>query len=356
MSAVEKIVVVTKKTALEELIERFNTRDQARFYIEHMGGRFDEYQSAHDTYKRSVMLLKESMPSGSRTQWIDRSFLPTFTFGEADLVVTLGPDGLVVNTAKYLHSQPLLAFNPDPARVDGVLVLFPIEAAPGALAEAKAGDIANAPTSLGIKQITMARAELNDGQSILGVNDLFIGQKTHVSARYQIQFERRTENQSSSGIIVSTGAGSTGWFRSVVTGAAGVMGELARWKKASEAKENYRFDWEAKHLMFSVREPFISKTSGAEIIFGKIREDHPLVVVSQMPQNGVIFSDGVEEDFLPFNSGSIATIGLAAQRLNLIVPVSHRDAPAHWSAGPQAGSAQVTRQRLRRHNAARSEA
>src|SRR3954469_15300491 len=108
MPAVDKIVVVTRKTALEELIERFNTRDQARFYIEHMGGRFDEYQEAHDVYKEAIERLKASMPRGARQQWIDRSFLPTFTFGESDLVVTLGPDGLVVNTAKYLDGQPLL--------------------------------------------------------------------------------------------------------------------------------------------------------------------------------------------------------------------------------------------------------
>lgn len=36
-----------------------------------------------------------------------------------------------------------------------------------------------------------------------------------------------------------------------------------------------------------------------------------------MPRNGVIFSDGVEEDFLTFNSGSIATVGIAGRKLRL---------------------------------------
>ena len=39
-SAFHKIVVVTRKTALEELVERFNTREQAHFYLEHMGASF----------------------------------------------------------------------------------------------------------------------------------------------------------------------------------------------------------------------------------------------------------------------------------------------------------------------------
>ena len=37
--------------------------------------------------------------------------------------------GLVVNTAKYLDGQPLVAFNPDPARMDGVLIPFPVNSA-----------------------------------------------------------------------------------------------------------------------------------------------------------------------------------------------------------------------------------
>jgi hypothetical protein len=39
-----------------------------------------------------------------------------------------------------------------------------------------------------------------------------------------------------------------------------------------------------------------------------------------MPQNGVIFSDGVEEDRLDFNSGAVAMIGLAERTLHLVVP------------------------------------
>jgi NAD kinase len=316
----EKVVVVTKKTALEELVERLNSRRQAQFYIEHMGGRFDEYEAAHDAYHAAADLLRESLPEGVRSQWIDRSFLPTFMFDGSDTVVTLGPDGLVVNAAKYLDSQLLLAINPDPARVDGVLVPFSVDQAGQLLTQVLNGDVGKSPSSLGIKRISMAQASLNDGQSIVGVNDLFIGQQTHVSARYTLRFGSREENQSSSGIIVSTGAGSTGWFRSVITGAAGIMGEFAGWHGAESARQEYRFEWEADHLVFSVREPFVSKLSNAELVFGRIRRTTPLTIVSQMPQSGVIFSDGVEEDYLPFNSGAIAKITLADRRLNLLMP------------------------------------
>ena len=112
MPAFDKIVVVTQKTALEELLERYNTRDQARFYLEHMGVPFEDYQSAHDAYVSALEELKLALPQGSRTQFIERGFLPSFLFGPRDLVVTLGRDGLVVNTAKYLTGQPLLWAEP----------------------------------------------------------------------------------------------------------------------------------------------------------------------------------------------------------------------------------------------------
>lgn len=307
----EKIIVITKKTALEELIERFNTRDQARFYIEHMGGSFDEYQAAHDTYQSSLASLKASLPGGLRCQFVDRSFLPTFVFGERDLAVTLGPDGLVVNTAKYLSGQPILALNPDPQRIDGILVPFTATDATRMLQRAVRGQLQS-------RKISMAKAELNDGQTLYAVNDLFIGQRTHVSARYRLRLERKVEDQSSSGIIVSTGAGSTGWFRSVVTGAASVMEFYSLAEDIRSAKSSYRFDWEADYLYFSVREPFISKTSSAQLVFGRIEAGQDLEVMSQMPQNGVIFSDGIEADYLHFNSGAIARIRLADRKVHLI--------------------------------------
>ena len=63
-----------------------------------------------------------------------------------------------------------------------------------------------------------------------------------------------------------------------------------------------------------MREPFPSKTSAASIVFGKVTPRQPLVVQSQMPENGVIFSDGIEKDFIPFTAGTTATITLAEKK------------------------------------------
>lgn len=309
----DKLVIVTRKTALEELVERFNTRDQARFYIERMGGGFDGYQQAHDAYRDAAARLRAAIPRGLRVQWIERSFLPTFTFGPSDVVVVLGQDGLVVNAAKYLDGQPVVALNPDPQRIDGVLLPFGVQQAGPAIRRALGdGEV--------WREVTMAEAALNDGQRLLAVNDLFIGARTHVSARYRLRHDGREEEQSSSGIIVSTGAGSTGWHRSILTGAVGVVLAYSHSQKLAALRDNYAIPWEDRRLVFSVREPFISKTSGAEVVHGEITEGRPLELVSRMPQNGVIFSDGVEEDRLDFNSGAIARVGLSDRTLRLVVP------------------------------------
>src|SRR5262249_23177937 len=99
----EKIVIVTRKTRLEELVERFNTPEQAKFYIEHMGLNFADYDGEHATYGAAVGRLRRELEGLAKLQVIERGFLPNFIFTPQDLVVTIGQDGLVVNAAKYLH-------------------------------------------------------------------------------------------------------------------------------------------------------------------------------------------------------------------------------------------------------------
>ncbi len=164
----------------------------------------------------------------------------------------------------------------------------------------------------------MVKATLNDGQVLYGVNDLFIGARTHVSARYQLTLGRRSEQQISSGIIVSTGVGCTGWLRSITQGAWHVSHYFNQKGKQPPDPEQIEIGWESDHLWFAVREPFLSKTSQASIVFGQIPPRQELVITSHMPDYGVIFSDGIETDYLAFNSGSIAPIRLAERKAHMI--------------------------------------
>jgi NAD kinase len=306
----QRIVLVTRKTRLEELIVRFNTIEQARFYVEHLGADFSDYEAEHRVYLEAVRTAEVTLGRFGRVQRLDRGFLSNYLFAPDALVVVLGQDGLVANTLKYLKgAQPVIGVNPDPARWDGVLLPFEVEDLAAIAKEVIAG-------KRSLNRVTMARASLSDGQELYAVNDLFIGPRSHVSARYQIQQGGRSETHSSSGIIVSTGLGSTGWFQSLLAGAAGVAGHALA--GPAQAMREHGFAWDADHLQFTVREPFPSRTTQVELVFGQVSHKEPLQLVSQMAGYGVIFSDGIEADFLEFNAGMTATISVAERYGQLV--------------------------------------
>jgi len=305
--SIEYAIIIKNKTRLETLIERFNTKPQAKFYIERSGGDFKDYEKEHEVFHISLSGVQRNLSPVLKNKIVDRSFLPSFIFSNNQVIVTVGQDGLVANTAKYVKQIPIVAVNPDHERFDGVLLPFNSDNFIVAIEKV----ISNKYNS---KLTSFADAKLNDGQKLLAFNDLFIGANSHVSARYQITYNNKTEEHSSSGIIVSTQAGSTGWLSSVFNMSFGIHKFIEKdnsKKKYVKLKDN--------QLMFAVREPFASKRTKVDTAAGIITEQSKLIVQSFMPNNGLIFSDGIEVDFLKFNSGSIATIGVAVEKGNLVL-------------------------------------
>ncbi len=311
-----KIILITRPTRVTELKRRFNTRMQAKFYVSHLGQDFSDYEREDEHYANAVRLAQQILGALGRVQLVDRSFLPNFVFGPQDIVVVLGQDGLVANTVKYLDGQPVVGVNPDPARWDGQLLPFRVpdlaRVVPEVLSKKRVP-----------KSVTMAQVTLNTGEKLYAVNDLFLGPRTHVSARYKISTGGKSENHSSSGVIVSTGVGSTGWFKSMLAGAAGIVQNLgteaAKQGRAPKLAPKSEFAWDADYLCFTVREPFPSRTTQAGLIFGRVTTKQPLLIESQMPDHGVIFSDGIESDFLEFRSGVRALITPADRHGQLVV-------------------------------------
>ncbi len=306
---VEYAIIVKNKTRLESLIERFNTKAQAKFYIERLGGNFEDYVFEHDTFLSSLTSLQTQLSKVIKHKTVERTFLPSFIFSEKNLIVVIGQDGLVANTAKYSKGVPIVAVNPDKQRYDGVLLPFDTDN----FIEGVENVISN---QFQFKTMRFAEAKLNDGQRLLAFNDLFIGASTHISARYKISFNNNTEEQSSSGLIVSTPAGSTGWLSSVFNMAYGVTGMFEKNLKPKRPK------LKESELLFAVREPFQSIKTQIGISVGIIKNEHFLTIESLMPMSGVIFSDGIESDFLKFNSGSIATIGIAKETAKIVTNVN----------------------------------
>lgn len=302
----EYAIVVTDKTRLDLLVERFNTVSQAKFYIERLGGIFEDYVIEDEIYKKAIDTVQINLSKIIKNKTIERAFLPSYIFSPNNIVIVVGRDGLVANTAKYINGVPIIAINPDSKRYSGVLLPF-------STSDFHQG-VDNVLSGIYKSMIfSFACAKLNDGQNLLAFNDLFIGNSSHVSARYKISFGEGSEVHSSSGIIVSTKAGSTGWMSSIFNMAYGVTGLF---EKGLKLKQPSLRDGQ---LIFAVREPYSSISTQANINIGIVNTQKKLVIESLMPRNGVIFSDGIESDYLQFNSGSKVDIGLSDKTCDLVM-------------------------------------
>lgn len=304
--SVEYAIIIKNKTRLEMLIERFNTKAQAKFYIESLGGNFHDYEKEHIVFHNSLSTIQRNLSAIIKNKIIERNFLQSFIFNDKQIIIVVGQDGLVANVAKYAKGLPIIAINPDEERFDGILLPFNSQN----FVHAVKNVITNNYHS---KSAMFAEARLNDGQRLLAFNDLFIGAASHISARYLLTYNNRTEEHSSSGIIISTQSGATGWLSSIFNMNFGVNNFIEKNQKPKK-----RIEFNNNRLLFVVREPFVSKRTQAETVMGIISQQAKLTIKSLMPANGVIFSDGIESDFLKFNSGAIATVGLAQEKANLV--------------------------------------
>ncbi len=310
----EYAIIIKSKTRYEALLEQFNTAGQAKFYLQRKAGKtdssdaeFEEYAQEHRRIEAAVAQVQRELTGVVKSKIVDRAFLPSFLFADSHLVIVVGQDGLVANAAKYVRGCPLVAVNPDPDRYDGVLLPFRPDTCRAAVQRVLAGRAA-------VREHQLAEACLADGQRLLAFNDLFVGAASHVSARYRISFGGSTEEQSSSGILVATAAGSTGWLSSVFNMTAAVEDFAGGFGRTADSYPRPT----AHELLFVVREPFLSKRTQCDLVAGRLDADERLQVESLMPAGGVVFSDGVEADFLRFNAGAVVQIGPAAEVARLV--------------------------------------
>jgi len=297
-----RVVIVTRKSPFELLLEKQGTRTQAEFYLKTRGQNMADYESAHERFVAGLEEVLRQLPVVRRRVRIDRTQLDRFIFAPDDIVVFVGQDGLVANAAKYLRGQLAIGINPDPARYEGILV----PNAPATLSALLAFADAGAKRSgFVIEERTMVEGLREDGQVLLALNEVYVGHRTHQSSRYRVRFHDKTERHSSSGVIISTGTGATGWTRSIST----PLKDPPQLPLPSDPM-----------LVFFVREAWPSVATGTEITKGIIAADQTLTLESDLPEDGVAFGDGIEADSLDFLSGHSITLKVSDVRLRLVKP------------------------------------
>lgn len=292
-----RVVIVTRRSELDELLHRHGTREQARFFLRTRGLEMEPVEIRHRRLESALAAVQGALPHRWRRARLDRDDLSRFVFEPGDVVVAVGQDGLVANAAKYLDGQPVIGINPDPEQYEGILVPHPAAAAGDLMADAVAGRCR-------CQQRTMVEARLDDGQRLLALNEIFLGHRSHQSARYTVQWHGEEERHSSSGLIVTTGTGATGWACSI-----------HRQRRTQIALPGP----EERHLAFFVREPFPSVATGTQLTEGEVGERETLAIRSEMNQGGVLFGDGIEADPLEFGWGLTVQLALAEERLRLVI-------------------------------------
>lgn len=299
--ATPRIVIIHRRTELQELLDRHSTRGQAEFFLRTRGRNLQEVQQRHDHLVAALATVRGAVPAEWRQAEVERADLSRFLLTAEDIIVAVGQDGLVANVAKYLSGQPVIGVDPEPGANPGVLVRH---TPAGAAAMIRAGD----PARLRCLDLTTVTAMLDDGQQLSALNEIFVGHASHQSAKYQLTApsftspDGLTERQSSSGLIVSTGTGATGWCASIA---------LERGGRALPAPTDSALAW-------FVREAWPSPVTGASLTEGLLQSGEVLRITVASDQL-VVFGDGMEDDRLIASWGQEISVRAGQLPLRLVV-------------------------------------
>jgi hypothetical protein len=291
MTLVPRVVLVHRATELDELIARHSTRGQAAFFLSTRGRDIGEVEARHSANQNALNAVTSAIPIDWRRGSVERADLSRYLFAPEDVIVVVGQDGLVANVAKYLNGQPVIGIDPEPERNPGVLVLHQ----PGDAAELLRGNE-------NVEERTMVEALADDGESLMALNEIYLGHPSHQTARYRLTAPgTEQENQASSGLIVATGTGATGWCRSTW---------LERHSSlALPAPTEPRLAW-------FVREAWPSPATGTSSTEGTLTTAGLEITVES--DHLVAFGDGIEADNLSLSWGQRVTIQRADRHLQLV--------------------------------------
>ncbi|MFS0697361.1 hypothetical protein [Streptomyces nitrosporeus] len=301
MSLAPRAVLVHRTTEYEELLARHGTHGQAAFFLSSRGRSLDEVAGRHARHRRALAEVAAAVPLRWRQARVERADLDRFLFGPEDVVLVVGQDGLVANAAKYLTGQPVIGIDTDPDRNPGVLVRHRAKDT-AALCRAATGQ------GGGTEPLTMVEAVADDTQRLLALNEICLAPPGHGTVRYRIDTggplsASAGEPQASSGVLVGTGTGATGWLRSLWA------------ERGSPLPLPAPTD---PRLLWFVREAWPSPATGTTRTAGGLGRGEGLALTVESDRM-VVFGDGMESDALELTWGQGIRIGVSETSLRLVV-------------------------------------
>jgi len=299
-----RVVIYTKPTDYERLLVTYGTKSAARFALESRGTSFVEKLEIHEVEHSARRLVESRIPAEyQRTRITSLEQLTHFPFLESDIIVTVGGNGLFANIARFVSDQPIITINADPHRNERLLALHDAASFEGLLTSVTSG-------TAKYDRIPLALAETDDRRQLYAANDFFVGRGDQGTAAYTVRFGGAEEHHLSSGVVLTTGIGRTGWFRSILTSARRLSGQYTLMIDDGPNRTD-------TSLRFVVREPM--PLNNASLFYGTVNGSERIEFVSDMPEGGVITCDGLLREPLIFETGTRVTITPAARFVNLVV-------------------------------------
>ncbi|MCK9902498.1 hypothetical protein CC117_16545 [Parafrankia colletiae] len=309
-----RVVLVHRRTEYAELLERHGTAGQAAFFLASRGRDLAGVRERDAAVTAARQAALAAVPADWRRGEVERSDLDRFLFAPDDLIVCVGQDGLVANVAKYLDGQPVIGVDPEPGRNPGILVRHAVGELAGLLRAAAGAARGPVPAVPGqdhggpaVHTATMVEAVSDDGQRLLALNEIYVGHPSHQTARYQLAAPDHagtlhTERQASSGVLVGTGTGCSGWCRSV-------------WQQRSSHLPLPTPD--TAGLVWFVREAWPSPSTSTNLVEGLLPAPARIEVRAES-ERLIVFGDGIETDTITLTWGQRLSVGVAARRLRLL--------------------------------------
>ena len=202
-----------------------------------------------------------------------------------ELIISIGGDGTFLSASHFVKNQTIIGINSNKKRSEGVLTSESIENLKAKLKKIKEGKFR-------VKEYKRVKAKIFQKDKCIlteyALNEVYVGNvNPHHTSKYTLLFKGKKENQVSSGILISTGTGSSAWYKS--------MGG----KPFSKTKN---------FLKFIVREPYSRKIHKTKIKKGKIKEKEVLEIKNFFSHN-ILAIDSIRSYKLKKGDKVILSIG-----------------------------------------------
>lgn len=295
-SKYKKVLVVFKRTKYELDLELYGSLQAYKDVTKDKVQVFQRTWESHQRQVKSRDFLKTKVfPNASFV--FRENFDPMEPMEGVDLVVSHGGDNHFTYVAHQVGGCHLIGCNSDPETSVGALLGF--------TAEELEEVVKNNYETVRIEEWSLLQTEIHypNGkkiQTVPAVCELSIRNNSpDLTSRYWIKYQNHKEEQKCSGLLVYTGAGSTGWISSCFP------------------KKFPPFANHERHFQVYAREIRV-KNPETEFSLADFMAFDEVEVVSEM--NGGIAVDSLTERHYPFPPFSKAIIRLAEQKLAVIVP------------------------------------